>query len=511
MRLRQVFLWSMVVSLGLDAVLGIAALLLPSRGPVWQLLGSAALFAGFSLVALLCAIVLERQRLVPLMWAGIGCAGAALVPWLAMIWLENRLQWQAHERLAKVGGTFTVAAIIIAQVGLVSLPRLQGRPARLLRSGTRAAAILLGAYVIALFWWWDGIERVIDDDLLLRALGVLIIVSLCGTVVTPIIWKVQALRRDEPAESIPAGAQIQVTCPRCGLHKALLPGRAACAGCGLLISVKVEEPRCACGYLLHGPPGERCPECGGAGLPESAAVAPSRGRARAALAAGILPAILLVVLVSVSGNVLRGGWAQPVPAGPYVPPPTMQTSSLNGMILQYCSSNAGSAPRHAIELALSDAYRYSWSSSGRPFCNPGTRTTEAQVPVGDGTLAAFGNAGRTEQVRIISRTIEAMPAGLVAYRLGDFVFPDLGTVPVASNPQLWTVLMLPDPDVNGPLFPDDPIYIGTAGYTVLEATAGELPAMLSAQNRVRRALGLPPLPDDLAGVTHARPALAPAS
>ena len=68
MKLRTTFLWAMIVSLSLAALIGIAVLLLPEFGPTEEILASTALFSAFSLVALCCAIVLEKQRLVESSW-----------------------------------------------------------------------------------------------------------------------------------------------------------------------------------------------------------------------------------------------------------------------------------------------------------------------------------------------------------------------------------------------------------------------------------------------------------
>ena len=97
----------------------------------------------------------------------------------------------------------------------------------------------------------------------------------------------------------------------------------------------------------------------------------------------------------------------------------------------------------------------------------------------------------------------------VAHEPGDFVFTYHGATPNAGDSQLWTVLLLPDPDHNGPPAPGDPVWIGTSGYGVLETTIEELPALLAEQNRHREARNLAPLPD-LTGLTHARPVIAPA-
>ncbi len=260
MHLSKVFLWSMVAALGLDALLGIAAILFPRYGPDEELLASAALFAAFCLVALLCAIVLEKRRLAGLMWAGIACSAASLALWLAMIWFSRRFAWQTEARITRFGFTFTTAAVLIGQCGLLSLLRLDQKWARAVRVATFASSASLGALVVFFVWASDAMW--LDEDVMIRIIGVLAILTLCGTVVTPILWKVQRVRRVMPAESVPSRVQVSLTCPRCGRTQSLAAGRAACATCGLRIEINVEEPRCACGYLLHRLQGDRCPECG---------------------------------------------------------------------------------------------------------------------------------------------------------------------------------------------------------------------------------------------------------
>ncbi len=74
--------------------------------------------------------------------------------------------------------------------------------------------------------------------------------------------------------------------------------------------------------------------------------------------------------------------------------------------------------------------------------------------------------------------------------------------------QLWTVVMLPDPTVNGSPAAGDPVHIGANDYTVSEITFGELAGALKQQSIYRATIGLPPLPD-LTTVTHENPATAP--
>jgi hypothetical protein len=74
------------------------------------------------------------------------------------------------------------------------------------------------------------------------------------------------------------------------------------------------------------------------------------------------------------------------------------------------------------------------------------------------------------------------------------------------DPQLWLVVMIPDPDVNGQPGTNDPVIIATADQNVRQITYGELADELKHQNVHRATLNLPPLPDP-ASVTHGKPAV----
>ncbi|MHC4990078.1 MAG: hypothetical protein ACYTGC_03770 [Planctomycetota bacterium] len=262
MGLRKTFLWSMIISLSLAALVGIAALVMPRFGIEERILGSTALFGAFSLVALMCATVLERRRMVACMWGGIASDALALLLWLALIWFERDMNGRQEEAVARLGGTFTVLAVGAAHVGLLRLPRFDRPSSDTVRHLTVGVAIVLGTYILSLIWWWDWIEDMVDDDFLVRGLGVLSILVACGTVVTPILWKMQTVRHEGEEESIPSRVDITLTCPRCRTEQTLRAGRRRCRQCGLRITIDVEEPRCACGYLLYRLESGRCPECG---------------------------------------------------------------------------------------------------------------------------------------------------------------------------------------------------------------------------------------------------------
>ena len=83
---------------------------------------------------------------------------------------------------------------------------------------------------------------------------------------------------------------------------------------------------------------------------------------------------------------------------------------------------------------------------------------------------------------------------------------------MGRDPELWVVVMIPDPVANGWPSPDDIVLIGAddTGEPMRPIAYKDLAAELNDQNHYRWSLGLYPLPD-LARVTHKRPATSPGS
>ncbi|MCH8165820.1 MAG: hypothetical protein IH889_09445 [Planctomycetes bacterium] len=338
MRLRKTFLWSMIVSLSLTAVLGIAALLLPGfRRWSEEILVSSLLVGGFSLGCLICAIVLGKRRLVPAMWVGIVAALCALAVWLILTWWTVIVgpggpwvqghwvqPWGSLRRvLEKLGSQFTTVIGWALIVGLLVLPRLHGRGPQGARALAFVLTTLLALFTSSVAWfhfdnWWmfrlfstfvilfglnlwaavllqvrlDRVRYVrvrliticigaalvawslalIWDPVLgyggawqdwwERMTGVLAILTSCGTIVTPILALIEKLQRKASVESLPMKVWVTLTCPRCKTQQQMRTGPVKCASCGLRITIAVEEPRCACGYLLYRLESNRCPECG---------------------------------------------------------------------------------------------------------------------------------------------------------------------------------------------------------------------------------------------------------
>ncbi|MCI0362752.1 MAG: hypothetical protein L0219_02655 [Phycisphaerales bacterium] len=260
MHLRRVFLWTMIVSLSLAAVLGIVAILVPGFGRTQdRVLITSLLVGAFSLPALACSIVLGRKKVIWLMHLGIGSSLLALTLWLVLVWTNlwhyrPGVDWE--EIISKTALPFTVTAALAMHIGLLTLLPLMRPPYRLVRVMTIACASALGGLVLIIIWF-----EIFEDEMG-KALAVLSILTACGTIVTPVLAILDHLQRRGSRESIPSRVSIDLTCPRCGMRQTLPAGTARCAQCRLRIDIDVEEPRCECGYLLYQLQGDTCPECG---------------------------------------------------------------------------------------------------------------------------------------------------------------------------------------------------------------------------------------------------------
>lgn len=261
MSIRTTFLWIMIASFAVTALVGIVVILLPDLiGRDEEVLLTALLLGLYSLPPLGCSIVIGRGRRVPFMWAGILASTLAWCLWVPMIW-GNPYNWDFFGVdwdvvFFKTGFTLTFIALWVVHFGLIDMLRLDRHAFRTVR---RATLIITGVLV------WIGILTMwfeIDAEWLFRGIGVLGILTACGTVVTPILALIELLQRRTGGETVPSRIAIEVRCPRCGEMQSMKSGANTCANCKLRIRIEVEEPRCTCGYLLYQLHGDQCPECG---------------------------------------------------------------------------------------------------------------------------------------------------------------------------------------------------------------------------------------------------------
>ena len=232
--------------------------------------------------------------------------------------------------------------------------------------------------------------------------------------------------------------------------------------------------------------------------------------ARAAMAVALLP---VCVLGGVGGYYGLSSWVmyRYYNYDDYSSPQYYEQAATNQLLNalnQYAWSADGHGPHHSIELCLTGALLGSWdANSGDIFSQFGTSTRMTTIPVEDISLAEFLKLPTSQRLAIAGRLLEQVPSEIIAHRFGDFVFTYHGASPSGDDPNLWLVVMLPDPDINGPPAPASTVLLGTGDMTVEKIEFRELAERMNKQNEYRAAMELPPLPD-LTTVTHDKPAVA---
>ncbi len=224
---------------------------------------------------------------------------------------------------------------------------------------------------------------------------------------------------------------------------------------------------------------------------------------RATFAVLTAPVCMVVLLVGFYAVLLTAaiGSTATVVSGARTQMSVSAAQIVTDALIKHADTNGGQGPAHALELMLDSGL-----SEGQ-FVGPTTATALGDVPVAGMTLLDLSLMPTFDKPDVIGRAVAVLPAGVVAHRVGDFVFTYHGAVLDERAACLWVVVMCPDPDVNGPLDAVTPVFVGLADGSQLPLVRLTLRQMLPEQNRLRRELGLPPLPDPTT-VTHGEPPVA---
>lgn len=270
--MRLFLLRGMLLLYSLSALLGIASVLAPANELV-RLLATSALLAGAFTAVFLQALLAETglRSLRWVMYGGIVCSTVALCIWLGMVWIDP--SYPTSEFVARWGGAATFFALWTIHLGYCFSIRVRASWFHWMRW----CLVALGFWFLLLFQLMmideDIVEWMMDrfpggEEAFSRITGALSLLFVVVSLALPIIWLLERFRHRNADSGIESSAtSVALTCPRCGFAQELPINRAACAQCRLDIRIKIEEPRCACGFLLYRFDGQECPECGRA-VPE---------------------------------------------------------------------------------------------------------------------------------------------------------------------------------------------------------------------------------------------------
>jgi hypothetical protein len=312
MRLKRVFLWTMVGSLAVGATIAVTVLLVGTFNETTnRILGTLGALAFHCAVAMVCADSLERRRWPALSVAGLVLFGINFVALVTCIWWpglsddtigravlntpallgsyvlaipcaalrerRRRVPLALGGLLACTVGLLMVLVCIWAEpTGNVWFPKATAIAAIIAFSFAQTCLLLRVPAGPSLRWLLRGsiacvwavaamasimIARELGGDFEFRVLGALGVLDACGSLGLVILSKLRQVQKAE--QLVSAAAAVELRCPRCMTPQTVQAGTSHCAACGLKFRIEIEEPRCAkCDYLLWQLPERRCPECG---------------------------------------------------------------------------------------------------------------------------------------------------------------------------------------------------------------------------------------------------------
>lgn len=253
--------------IGAALLVGLAFIFGIVRHERW--LFSAFILAGGCLLVFVQAWVADRGRHRAWMRLGMVAAALATAAGIVSLWLVSTPLGRSVGELTLRSGLASLAvAVWTAWGGVLTFSRVTGAAIAPVRWGTFALISVWGTIAVLACIAPDTVEDlvtlVVSQDWFARALGASAVVSLAGTIAQPIL--VLLARRTAQSSDPRLGDRhlaVEVRCPRCGAMPAIEANTdALCPGCRLSIRVVVDEPRCACGFLLYRLEGSSCPECG---------------------------------------------------------------------------------------------------------------------------------------------------------------------------------------------------------------------------------------------------------
>jgi hypothetical protein len=210
-------------------------------------------------------------------WPLLGAAAAlvALATGLLMVtfWHQHLLAQGRYSGYSATAPPWHQPVYVLAQtfaavVGLLNVARVvpMVRSLNWLRYICALAALVTGTVFILTAIetnWFTVPVPYLSGTLLTRVLGACSIVLACSLIA--LVLASIFSRKPAPAvtRAVASLAAMDATCPRCATRFSAKVGSSRCPGCGLVVELRLIEPRCAkCEYSLLDISAPNCPECG---------------------------------------------------------------------------------------------------------------------------------------------------------------------------------------------------------------------------------------------------------
>ena len=181
---RKFFLYLLIASVGISALIGIGVMIFGSFGEFeTKVLLTTGTITVTSILGLACGAYLETRRGRLLAIAGIACALVSAVMWMLIIWA-----WRdQNDTFVKVLMSVTLFAASCSHLSLLSLATLDKR---FMWSRYAVHLAVWSLTALAMFLIWSTLWH--DNELVGRVMGVLSIVIGALTVITPVFHKLSS-------------------------------------------------------------------------------------------------------------------------------------------------------------------------------------------------------------------------------------------------------------------------------------------------------------------------------
>lgn len=181
MNLKKFFLYLLIASVGVSALIGVGVMIFGNFGDFeTKVLLTALTVTVTSIVGLACGAYFESSARKMIPWAGVAFALISAVLWLIMIWNEPR----GNRYFAESVMTATLMAAACSLISLLSMARLD---ARFMWSRLAAHIAIWSLSTLILVCIWAEIDP--SQEAISRTMGALSIVIGALTVVTPVFHK----------------------------------------------------------------------------------------------------------------------------------------------------------------------------------------------------------------------------------------------------------------------------------------------------------------------------------
>ncbi len=184
--LKKAFLITMIVSLSISALIGIAVIIIGNLGETEsKILGTTLAIGGFSLVGLCCSTLYERKNFKLFSTIGMGVCVLGFIQSALMIWevYGRGVEW---EWTYKILITLIVISLSMAQASILLLIKIKNKNARTALWITIGLICALGLMILLLVY-----EIITDrSEFYFRFLSVVAILDALGTITTPILNKI---------------------------------------------------------------------------------------------------------------------------------------------------------------------------------------------------------------------------------------------------------------------------------------------------------------------------------